>query len=366
MRYRIAAIVGTRPEAIKMAPLVIALRRSPAFEATLIATGQHGDLFDEALRCFALAPDHRLDNAGRPGTPDHMAEAISGELNPLLKILAPHMVLVQGDTSSAFAAACAADYLGIPVGHVEAGLRSHDLDRPWPEEGNRIAIDRISTLLFAPTPTAIANLRADPGVQGRATLTGNTGVDALLMLHRPVSRVEGGALRILVTLHRRETIGEKQQAMCGALRRIAERGDVCITLPLHPNPEVRRVIVAELAETPGIRLVDPLPYPRMINHMAASDLILSDSGGVQEEAPTLGVPLLILRDVTERPEAIACGGALLAGTDPEAIRVETERLIDDPEALRAMAQPRFPFGHGDAAKKIITVIENYLQAQNVT
>jgi UDP-N-acetylglucosamine 2-epimerase (non-hydrolysing) len=368
LRYRITTIIGTRPEAIKMAPVVLALRNSGLFRTDLIATGQHLELFDEALRPFALKPDHRLDFTLKGCTPEIMAEAIGTSLIPLLEMLAPDLVLVQGDTSSAFAAACTADSLGIPIGHVEAGLRSHDLDRPWPEEGNRIAIDRISTLLFAPSPGAMANIRTDPRIKGAAHLTGNSGIDALCLLRPragPRPR-DSGQTPILVTIHRRETIGAQHRAICSALRDIAARGDVSITIPLHPNPEVRNVISAELAGHAGIRLVEPLSYPEMIAHMAAAHLILSDSGGVQEEAPALGVPLLILREVTERPEAIACGGARLTGTDPEAILMETERLLDDPDAHRTMARPRFPFGRGDASSRIVTVIENYFGAQNVT
>ena len=368
MRYRITTIIGTRPEAIKMAPVVLALRNSGLFRTDLIATGQHLELFDEALRPFALKPDHRLDFTLKGCTPEIMAEAIGTSLIPLLEMLAPDLVLVQGDTSSAFAAACTADSLGIPIGHVEAGLRSHDLDRPWPEEGNRIAIDRISTLLFAPSPGAMANIRTDPRIKGAAHLTGNSGIDALCLLRPragPRPR-DSGQTPILVTIHRRETIGAQHRAICSALRDIAARGDVSITIPLHPNPEVRNVISAELAGHAGIRLVEPLSYPEMIAHMAAAHLNLSDSGGVQEEAPALGVPLLILREVTERPEAIACGGARLTGTDPEAILMETERLLDDPDAHRTMARPRFPFGRGDASSRIVTVTENYFGAQNVT
>jgi UDP-N-acetylglucosamine 2-epimerase (non-hydrolysing) len=351
-----------------MAPVMLALRNSPGIEPLLLATGQHGSLFDDALAPFGLTPDMRLEVALTGLQPEAMAVAMIDALTPLLQHVAPQLVLVQGDTTSALAAARAAVACGIPLGHVEAGLRSHDLMRPWPEEGNRIAIDRLADLLFAPTEGNLANLAADPEVTGAAYLTGNSGIDALLHIRRPaVEQAKAdGPLRLLVTLRRREIIGEPMQRICGMLRDLADRGDVSITLPLHPNPSVREIVAGALSNHPAITLIEPLPYPDMIAQMAASDLILSDSGGVQEEAPALGVPLLIARDVTERPEAVQCGSAILCGTDPDVIRRALTALIDDPVARTTMAIPRFPFGRGDAAKNTITVIENYLASQNVT
>lgn len=351
-----------------MAPVVLALRQNAAIDSILIATGQHGTLFDEALAPFGLSPDHRLD-AGFAGLePEAMAKAIEAALRPHLAGVRPALALVQGDTTSALGAARAAAAEGIPVGHVEAGLRSHDLERPWPEESNRIAIDRIAALLFAPTEGNIANLAADPAVTGQAHLTGNSGIDALLHVHSPSERPtpEDRNKSLLITLHRRETIGEPLRRICRMLRQLADRGDLSIVLPLHPNPDVRSIIESLLGEHPAITLAEPFSYRDMIARMATADLILSDSGGVQEEAPALGVPLLILRDVTERPETVTCGSALLSGTDPEAIRGDVTRILDD-DAMRArMAVPRFPYGRGNAAKKIVAAIENYLESQNVT
>jgi UDP-N-acetylglucosamine 2-epimerase (non-hydrolysing) len=351
-----------------MAPVLMALAKRPYFESMLVATGQHGSLFDEALAPFGLAPDRRLETVTAGLDPDAMALAIEASLTPLLRDLQPRLVLVQGDTTSALAAARAAVACGVPVGHVEAGLRSHDLQRPWPEEGNRIAIDHLATLLFAPTEGNLANLAADPLIGGQAWLTGNSGIDALLHIcgRFPGTPRRSDRHEILVTLHRRETIGEPLRRICAMLRRLADRGDVAITLPLHPNPHVRTIIAGELENHGAIALVEPFSYPEMIARMAAADLILSDSGGVQEEAPALGVPLLVLRDVTERPEAVDCGAARLAGTDADMILTETLRLLDDPDTRAAMAIPRFPFGRGDAASKIVTLIENYLRSQNVT
>lgn len=337
-------------------------------EPVLIATGQHGSLFDDALAPFGLTPDVRLEVALAGLGPEAMAARIEAALSPLLKNLGPRLVLVQGDTSSALGAARAAHACRIAVGHVEAGLRSHDPDRPWPEEGNRIAIDRLATLLFAPTQGNLANLAADREVTGKAYITGNSGIDALLHISRSLPHAAPADDRrdILVTLHRRETIGAPLRAICRMLGRLADRGDVAVTLPVHPNPQVSGIIWEMLRDHPAIALVAPLSYPDMIAKMKSSILILSDSGGVQEEAPALGVPLLILREVTERPEAIACGGARLAGIDPDAIWMEATRLLDDSAALQSMAVLRFPFGPGDASSRIITVIENYLGSQNVT
>jgi UDP-N-acetylglucosamine 2-epimerase (non-hydrolysing) len=362
---QIAVIVGTRPEAIKMAPVVLALRGSPKTEPILIATGQHGALFDEALEPFGLTPDIRLNASFGGLDPEVMVDAIKALLIPVLEQIQPALALVQGDTTSALAAAQAAVACSIPIGHVEAGLRSHDLQRPWPEEGNRIAIDRIATLLFAPTSGNVANLAADPSVRGQVHLTGNSGIDALLHIYAPPAICDARR-SILATLHRRETIGEPLRRICGVLRNLADREDVQITLPLHPNPAVRSIISDALGDHDAIALLEPFAYPEMVARMAAADLILSDSGGIQEEAPALGVPLLILRDVTERPEAMECGGAILAGTDPDVIEAHATRLLDDVAARTAMAVPRFPFGRGDASEKIVAVIENYLRSQNVT
>ncbi len=351
-----------------MAPMLRLLAEQAGFESILIATGQHLELFDDALRPFGLAPDHRLDLACDSGIPAVMADAIGISLLPLLKLLAPDLVLVQGDTSSAFAAACTADYLGIAIGHVEAGLRSHDPERPFPEETNRIAIDRLSQLLFAPTQGAMDNLAGDRQITGSRHLTGNSGIDALnlVLADLPPPPPPDPRSRILVTLHRRETTGAPLRAICGALRALAARGDIVISLPLHPNPLVRAILLDELADVATIALLAPLCYRDMIAQMKASRLILSDSGGVQEEAPALGVPLLILRDTTERPEAVACGGARLSGTDPGRITADATALLDDAAAHAAMARPRFPFGRGDASRKMFTVIENYFAGRIVT
>ncbi len=355
---RLLSVIGTRPEAIKLAPLAIAAAARPAIEHRLVATGQHEAIFAQALADFGLSIDHWLPEFAA-ATPDETVAAIRARVAQLLASDRPDLLLVQGDTSSALAAALAADDLGVPIGHVEAGLRSHDLARPWPEEGNRVAIDARATMLFAPTRNAAANLAAEPAVTGRVHITGNTGIDAFLATRRrlPPALPDPDPRRlILVTCHRRENIGEGVANICVALRRLAARGDVRIVLPLHPNPAVAGPIRLALADTPAIELVAPLSYPATIALAERAFLILSDSGGLQEEAPALGKPLLVLRDVTERPEAIATGNVRLVGTDPGRIVGEAARLLDDPDLHAAMSYPAFPFGDGNASARILDAI----------
>ena len=354
-RLRVLSIAGTRPEAIKFAPLIHALAERPGIASLLVATGQHRALFHEALEPFGLSADVDL------ALPNHEIDSFCAALRQatarLIDDLAPDLILVQGDTSSAWAAAQAAAALGVPVGHVEAGLRSGDPDLPWPEERNRREIDALSSLLFAPTPAAVDNL-AD--ARGEVHLTGNTGIDALLwmrsrqppLLHDSMPRL------ILVTCHRREALFHLP-AVADALLAIAERPDVRLHLPLHPNPAVAPVLTALLGRHPRILLEPALPYPALVRMLDAAHLLLTDSGGLQEEAPALGLPTLVLREVTERPESIACGTARLVGLNPRRIVGETLRLLDNPSAHAAMAVPAFPYGRGDAARRIVTAIESW-------
>jgi UDP-N-acetylglucosamine 2-epimerase (non-hydrolysing) len=298
---------------------------------------------------------------GRPGqTPEQLAARIGSAVTKLVAELAPDMVLVQGDTTTAWAAALAAHAAGVPVGHVEAGLRSHDPLLPWPEERNRVEIDAISTLLFAPTEQSRANLLAEPAVTGRIHVTGNSGIDALRWMHARTDVLPTpGERLILVTCHRRENIGAPIARVAAALAVLAERTDVRIVLPMHDNPSVRAGIVAALGGVAGVELIEPLPYPEMVALLARAHIVLSDSGGLQEEAPALGVPLLVLRDNTERPEALASGNITLVGTDPAAIVAAATRLLDDPEAHAAMAIPHFPYGEGRAAECMLDAIEDW-------
>ncbi|PTD26318.1 UDP-N-acetylglucosamine 2-epimerase (non-hydrolyzing) [Sphingomonas fennica] len=359
---RLLSVVGTRPEAIKIAPIARAAAARPAIDHRLVATGQHRELFDDMAAAFGLTVDRNLALGETGQTIEALEQRIAAALPALADELRPDMILVQGDTTSAWGSALAAHRLGMAVGHVEAGLRSHDLALPFPEERNRVEIDAVSTLLFAPTATARANLEAEPAVTGRIHVTGNTGIDALLWMRGMAAghRLhDGGRRLVLVTCHRRENIGAGIAGICEALRRLARRPDVRIVLPLHPNPSVRAGIREALAGIANIELLDPLDYPTMVRMMDGAHLILSDSGGLQEEAPALGVPLLVLRDNSERPEALATGNIALVGTDPDRIVAAATRLLDNPAAYAAMAVPAYPYGRGDAAERILDAIEDW-------
>ena len=306
-----------------------------------------------------LLPTVELGCPGRPDPQIHagdVARAIGTAIEEA------RLVVVQGDTSSSLGGALGSAQAGIPVAHVEAGLRSHDRRNPWPEEDFRISIDSLSDLLFAPTELSAANLRRE-GVGGQIEVTGNTGIDALLERLPTLQprNMQGHQRRLLVTCHRRESWGEGLEAIGLCLRQIAVRGDVCISFILHPNPRVADDMRALLGGTPNIRLRDPCGHMEMLQAMRDSDLVLSDSGGMQEEAPTLGVPLLILRDRTERPEGIATGNLKLVGRDPARIRETVDALLDDPAALASMSRPSLPYGDGRASQRIAASIEAWLR-----
>jgi UDP-N-acetylglucosamine 2-epimerase (non-hydrolysing) len=358
----ILVVVGTRPEAVKMAPVVLALAGAGGdrVRCRLAATGQHRGLLDQALAAFGLRPEIDLDLM-RPGQAlaGLTARAIEA-LDACLAETRPDLVLVQGDTTTVLAAALAAFYRRVPVGHVEAGLRTGDLQSPWPEEANRLVADRLAALHFAPTASARANLVRE-GIDPRNIhVTGNTGIDALfLTLARPGPTPPARRL-VLVTAHRRENFGAPFASICEAVADLAMRfPDVRFVFPVHPNPNVAEPARAILAR-PGdprlaagnVRLVEPLAYPEFVATMAASALILTDSGGVQEEAPSLGVPVLVLRETTERPEAVEAGTVRLVGTDRDAIVREAARLLSDPDARAAMARAHNPYGDGHAAERI--------------
>ncbi|MDB5718329.1 MAG: UDP-N-acetylglucosamine 2-epimerase [Sphingomonas bacterium] len=361
---RLLSIAGTRPEAIKLAPLALAAERRPGIDHRLIASGQHDRLFEQVVAAFGLRVDRRL-GLGTPGQAmATLQERIAEAVTALLREIRPDMLLVQGDTTTAWAAALAASAVGVPIGHVEAGLRSHDMALPWPEERNRVEIDRIATLLFAPSAAAAANLAAEPAVSGQIHVTGNSGIDALLWMRaRLPSRPMTAERLVLATCHRRENIGAPIARIAAALVQIAGRGDVRIVLPLHDNPAVRQALAAALGNVPGIDLVEPLGYPEMVGLLARADLILSDSGGLQEEAPALGVPLLVLRDNTERPEAERSGNITIVGTQTGAIVAAANRLLDDPAAHAAMAHPALPYGDGSAAERMLDTIEAWAAAR---
>jgi UDP-N-acetylglucosamine 2-epimerase (non-hydrolysing) len=350
-------VVGTRPEAIKLAPVIRSLAEV-GLPSKLIFTGQHPRLDPDEFGLPLPAVD--LSCPGEELPHEHVRK-VTAALMPLMSA-GPDLLIVQGDTSSALGAALAGFAAGVPVAHVEAGLRTHDPQLPWPEEEYRTAIDARADLLFAPTENAAGNLRRED-VRGQIHVTGNTGIDALLALVADLPPPAGldGPPRLLVTCHRRESWGKGLRSIAAALRELAE-GPAQIDFVLHPNVHVERAMREELGGRPNIRLIAPCGHRDLVEHMRAADLILSDSGGFQEEAPALGVPLLVLRDKTERPEALASGNARLVGTNAERIVAETRRLLDDPAELRAMAHPALPFGDGHAAPRIARIVDEWLRA----
>jgi UDP-N-acetylglucosamine 2-epimerase (non-hydrolysing) len=325
----------------------------------LILTGQHPGLDPDEFALGAF-PSERLGCPGEENPHLHV-RAVAAALLPLLGET-PHLIVVQGDTSSALGAALAAFTAGVPVAHVEAGLRTHDPLLPWPEEEYRSAIDAGAALLFAPTELAARNLEAEQ-VTGAIHITGNTGIDALLAIEAALPAPEpkrDGPPRLLVTCHRRESWGEGLESIAAALVELACGGQAEIALILHPNPLVARTMRRLLEHCDGITLIEPCPHRDLVRRMRDADLILSDSGGIQEEAPALGVPLLVLRDKTERPEGIVAGTARLVGTSTERIIGEVRSLLDNPGALERMARRSFPYGDGHAAPRIAAIIEEWV------
>lgn len=351
-------MIGTRPEAIKLAPVAHALT-AEGVAARLVLTGQHPHLDPAEFGLGGFAAE-RLDCAGEQDPHRHVG-AVSAALLPRLAA-PPELLVVQGDTSSALGGALAGFTTGVPVAHVEAGLRSHDPQLPWPEEEYRVAIDAGADLLFAPTEGAADNLRAEQ-VGGEIHVTGNTSIDAVLTatteLAPPLAR-DGGRPLILVTCHRRESWGEGLESIAAALCELS--GVAKVELLLHPNPHVGREMRRMLGGQPGITLVEPCSHRMLLQRMRGVDLVLSDSGGIQEEAPALGVPLLVLRQKTERPEGIEVGSARLVGTSTARIVSEATRLLGDGAALASMRQRRFPYGDGKAAPRIAAVIRDWLDS----
>jgi UDP-N-acetylglucosamine 2-epimerase (non-hydrolysing) len=358
----IVSVVGTRPEAIKMAPVVRALGRLPGIVQQVVLTGQHDDLarhFDrsgESLRQLSFRPRDR--------DVERLRTALRALLSARFRRRDIALVLVHGDTTSAAAAGLAARDCSIPLAHVEAGLRSFDLDQPWPEEGHRVAIDAASDLLFAPTEDAAANLRREARVKGRIFVTGNSGIDALLQARARLAPVRPAASEerrlVLATCHRRENRGERARSVCAAIVRMAAELPVRVVAPLHLNPAARGCIEERLAGVEHVELLEPQTYEAMVSLMDSSWLILTDSGGLQEEAPALGKPVLVLRDVTERPEAVATGNLELVGTDPDRIFGAVAALIADPDRYARMSRPAFPFGDGRASERIAGAVAAWL------
>ncbi|QPQ55316.1 UDP-N-acetylglucosamine 2-epimerase (non-hydrolyzing) [Allosphingosinicella flava] len=357
-QFVVASVIGTRPEAIKMLPLIRALASIPAIAQKIVFTGQQPGLASMMkLDTETIHLPHVPGKAPVGQSRWRLRAMIAAQI----KRSGPDLLLVHGDTTSAVAGALAAWDRGVPIGHVEAGLRSFDPRAPWPEEGNRIVIDRMADLLFAPTSDAADNLLDDHLVKGRIFITGNTGIDALFAARDSTRKPPPSAERTLVvTCHRKENQGRRTRDICTALIAIADRLPVSIAFPLHANPAVRRPIEQMLGGHPRIRLLEPLTYREMVRLMTQSWAILTDSGGLQEEGTALGRPVLVLRDVTERGEAIASDNIRLVGTDPDRIFAEVGALCANPTRYRAMSMPSLTFGDGRAAPRIASIIAEWL------
>jgi len=363
----VLVVFGTRPEAIKLAPVISELRRRPRLSVRVVTTAQHRELVDQVLSVFAIVPDADL----RVMRPQQTLAELSGRvlvaMDEMLTADPPGLVIVQGDTTSAFICGLAAFYRGVSVAHVEAGLRTDSPTNPFPEEMNRRLTSTLTSVHFAPTVRARDRLLAEGFAGDSVFVTGNTVVDALLQIreseayrqarHR-VGATNGERL-LLVTLHRRESWGPALAGMCRALKAIADAyPGVRIVIPVHPNPAVRQIVHEHLDHVPRVSLVEPLEYMDFIAMLDASWLVLTDSGGVQEEAPALGRPVLVLRETTERPEAVECGAARLVGTNPDAIVRAARELLDNPAERDRMARPVSPFGDGQASRRIADIIES--------
>ena len=361
---RILVVFGTRPEAIKLWPVLAALSRA-GVRPVVCVTGQHRDLLAQTLPLLGIVPDFDLRLMDAAASPAALADLMAERVAWVIAKVRPDWVVVQGDTTSALAASLAAAVGGVPLAHVEAGLRTFDRSAPWPEEGNRCEIGRLADLHFAPTSRAATNLQAEGVAEDAIVVTGNTAIDAL---HAMLGRLDAepdllrsslaeadvgvGKRIIVLTGHRRENFGDGFRHVAAAARRIALRGDVDVVMPVHPNPSLGD-FVELLRDVPGVRLLPPLSYSACVALLRRAFLIITDSGGLQEEAPALGIPLLVTRASTERPEAIDCGAARLVGTNADAIADAANALLDDPAAYAAMARIRSPFGDGRAAGRIV-------------
>lgn len=361
-KARIVCVVGTRPEAVKMAPVILALQREPWAEVRVLATGQHRQMLDQVLQAFGIRADVDLDLMQPNQDLTALTARMLTAIDRVLKDERPFAVLAQGDTTTVMVAALASFYLGIPFGHVEAGLRTGDMRRPFPEEMNRVLAGRLAQWHFAPTESSRANLLREGTPDAQIHVTGNTVIDALhtVAARTPASEARPGRRLVLVTAHRRESFGDPLVEALRAIRELVERNpDVDVLYPVHRNPNVVGPVEQILGDHPRIRLTEPLDYVPFVAAMKSAHLILTDSGGVQEEAPALGKPVLVMRAETERPEAVAAGVVKLVGTDGARILAEAQRLLDDEAAYREMAKGVSPYGDGHAAGRIVDVLRQY-------
>ncbi len=366
---RLLFIFGTRPEAIKLCPVVLYLKKQTGFDVRVCVTAQHRGLLDQVLSVFQVVPDHDLDLMLPGQTLFQSTSRILTGLEPVLAQENPDLVLVQGDTTTTMAGALAAFYQRIPVGHIEAGLRTGDIYQPFPEEANRLLTSRLAVLHFAATRWAADNLIREGISEQSISITGNTGIDAVLYVR---DRLEQGILPggnwsfdstrklIVVTAHRRESFGEGFERICKAIARLAARPDVHIVYPVHPNPNVQDPVNRILGHIPNVSLCAPLTYVPFVDLMRHAYLLITDSGGIQEEGPSLGKPILVLREKTERPEAVEAGTVRLVGSDEDRIVGEASALLDDSEAYTSMSRVHNPYGDGRASQRISAAIHSYL------
>ncbi len=368
---RILTVFGTRPESIKLAPLALKLRDDPRVEAAVCVTAQHREMLDQVLRLFEITPEYDLDIMQPGQSLNQITARVIAGIDEVYENYAPDLVLVHGDTSTTFAASIAAYHRKIRVGHVEAGLRTGNLYSPWPEEANRKLTGAIATLHFAPTEGAAENLRAEGTPEANIVVTGNTVIDALLWVQDKIRRdstleqslaagfpfLDATKRMILVTGHRRESFGDGFERICSALARIAQDNlDVQIVYPVHLNPNVQEPVMRHLSGVGNVHLLEPQDYLPFVYLMTRSHFIITDSGGIQEEAPSLGKPVLVMRDTTERPEAVTAGTVKLTGTDVKMIVGESTRLLTEADTYAAMSAAHNPYGDGLACERIVNGI----------
>jgi len=369
IKKRVMFVFGTRPEAIKLAPVINEIKKHPdVFELLIVVTGQHRHMLDQVLRVFDIKPDYDMGIMEEGQTIQNVVSKVLRGLEGIILREKPDIVLVQGDTSTAFAASLSAFYRKVPVGHVEAGLRTWDKYRPFPEEMNRKLTTSLADIHFAPTSTSVKNLKNEGVPLVSIYLTGNTVIDALFDvakkdfdLRRVGLDLTAGKKVVLVTTHRRESFGQPLKAICSAVREIAQKhlDDAKFVIPVHKNPSVRDVIFDELSGLKNVELIEPLEYEPFVHLMKASYLILTDSGGIQEEAPSLGKPVMVLREVTERPEGVSAGVVKLVGVKTESIIEACEKLLCDRSEYDKMACKKNPYGDGLASQRVVSALLHY-------
>ena len=372
--HKVLLIFGTRPEAIKLCPVIRSLSEPPTrFDVRVCVTAQHRGMLDQVLQAFDVRPHHDLDLMLPGQTLFQSTSRILAGLEAVLQAERPSMVIVQGDTTTTLCGALAGFYLHIAVAHVEAGLRTGDMRQPFPEEMNRVLTSRLADLHFAATEQAAANLRREGVMADSIHVTGNTGIDAVLFVReglvegrlrgREWPELDPSKKLIVVTAHRRESFGDGFERICRALRELADRPDVQVVYPVHPNPNVQDPVQRLLAGHPNVQLIEPLSYVPFVDLMRRAYLLVTDSGGIQEEGPSLGKPIVVLRDKTERPEAVLAGTVKLVGTDQRRIVSEVTSLLDDRNAYQAMARVHNPYGDGRASGRIGELIHSFLTAK---